>query len=99
MPGRGESTVRAIHGKSKSIVLFPPPVPDSYSFIKPDALVAISTTYESKGIGAARALAEEIIDSAYGYQYGAVLFKPTLTMSPQTFRITPPCPIPLEALT
>ncbi len=54
-----------------------------------EALVAISTTYESKGIGAARALAEEIIDSAYGYQFGAVLFKPTLTMHPQTFRTTP----------
>jgi hypothetical protein len=54
-----------------------------------DALVSISTTYESKGIEAARALAEEIIDSAYGYQFGAVLFKPTLTMNPQTFRTTP----------
>lgn len=53
-----------------------------------DALVAISTTYETKGIEAARALAEEVIDKAYGYQFGAVLFKPTLTLHPQTFRTT-----------
>jgi hypothetical protein len=29
-----------------------------------------------------------VIDSAYGYQMGAVLFKPTLTVAPQTFRTT-----------
>ena len=29
-----------------------------------------------------------MIDSAYGYQMGAVLFKPTLTVNPQTFRTT-----------
>jgi hypothetical protein len=27
-----------------------------------------------------------VIDAAYGYQLGAVLFKPTLTVNPQTFR-------------
>lgn len=53
-----------------------------------DALVAISTTYETKGIEAARALAETVIDEAYGYQFGVVLFKPTLTVAPQTFRTT-----------
>jgi hypothetical protein len=53
-----------------------------------DALVAISTTYETKGISAAKALAEKVIDAAYGYQFGAVLFKPTLTVAPQTFRTT-----------
>merc|ERR1740123_398320 len=45
-------------------------------------------TYESKGIAAAKATAEEIIDSAYGYNYGPVLFKPTLTSGEQTFRTT-----------
>jgi hypothetical protein len=50
--------------------------------------VAISTTYETKGIKAAKALAEKVIDSAYGYQFGPVLFKPTLTLAPQTFRTT-----------
>jgi hypothetical protein len=53
-----------------------------------EALVAISTTYETKGIGAAKALAGRVIDEAYGYQFGPVLFKPTLTVAPQTFRTT-----------
>lgn len=53
-----------------------------------EALVAISTTYEEKGSAAAKALAEQVIDAAYGYQMGMVLFKPTLTMAPQTFRTT-----------
>lgn len=52
------------------------------------ALVDIATTYEQSGEPAARALAEQVIDSAYGYQMGAVLFKPTLTVNPQTFRTT-----------
>ena len=53
-----------------------------------DALVAISTTHEQKGQAAAKALAEQVIDQAYGYQMGTVLFKPTLTTAPQTFRTT-----------
>jgi hypothetical protein len=53
-----------------------------------DALVAISTTHEKQGQAAAKALAEKVIDQAYGYQLGAVLFKPTLTTAPQTFRTT-----------
>ena len=53
-----------------------------------DALVEISSTYESNGQDAAKALAGEVIDAAYGYQLGAVLFKPTLTTNPQTFRTT-----------
>jgi hypothetical protein len=53
-----------------------------------EALVAISTTYEMKGKEAAKELAGKVIDEAYGYQFGAVLFKPTLTVAPQTFRTT-----------
>lgn len=53
-----------------------------------DALVAISTTYDTKGKDAAKALAEKVIDGAYAYQFGPVLFKPTLTVAPQTFRTT-----------
>jgi hypothetical protein len=53
-----------------------------------DALVSISSTHERDGQAAAKALAERIIDAAYGYQMGAVLFKPTLTTAPQTFRTT-----------
>lgn len=52
------------------------------------ALIDISTTYAENGQAAAAALAEEVIDAAYGYQMGAVLFKPTLTVNPQTFRTT-----------
>lgn len=53
-----------------------------------EALVAISTTYETRGLKEAKALAEKVIDEAYGYQFGPVLFKPTLTLAPQTFRTT-----------
>jgi hypothetical protein len=53
-----------------------------------DALVKISTTHDSQGQAAAKALAEKVIDQAYGYQFGPVLFKPTLTVAPQTFRTT-----------
>jgi hypothetical protein len=53
-----------------------------------EALVAISTTDEKKGREAAKELAAKVIDEAYGYQFGAVLFKPTLTVAPQTFRTT-----------
>ncbi len=52
------------------------------------ALVEISSTNAKSGGEAATALAEKVIDSAYGYQMGAVLFKPTLTVNPQTFRTT-----------
>lgn len=52
------------------------------------ALVDISQTHARSGQPAAKALAEQVIDAAYGYQMGAVLFKPTLTVNPQTFRPT-----------
>jgi hypothetical protein len=53
-----------------------------------EALISISTTYDEKGIAAARTLADNIIDKAYAYQSGLVLFKPTLTTGDQTFRTT-----------
>lgn len=53
-----------------------------------DALVAISTEHDTKGHAAAKRLAEQVIDTAYGYGMGPVLFKPTLTVAPQTFRTT-----------
>ena len=52
------------------------------------ALVAISDAGERQGPAAARQLAGEVIDAAYGYTLGPVLFKPTLTVAPQTFRTT-----------
>ncbi|KPA22753.1 hypothetical protein shim_10410 [Shimia sp. SK013] len=51
-------------------------------------LVAISKAYDDGGIDAARPLAEEVIDAAYGYDFGPVLFKPTLASGDQTFRPT-----------
>lgn len=53
-----------------------------------NALVNISQTHARSGQAAAKALAEQVIDAAYAYQMGAVLFKPTLTTKPQTFRTT-----------
>ena len=53
-----------------------------------DALVAISHDYETGGINKARATASAVLDHAYGYNWGPVLFKPTLTQEPQTFRLT-----------
>ena len=53
-----------------------------------NALVKIASDYESGGIAKAKATAGAVIDAAYGYQYGPVLFKPTLTTAPQTFRTT-----------
>ena len=52
------------------------------------ALVAISKAYETGGIAKARPLASQVLDQAYGYNWGPVLFKPTLTSEPQTFRLT-----------
>ena len=52
------------------------------------ALVDISSTHAKSGQAAAKAMAEKVIDAAYNYQAGPVLFKPTLTETPQTFRTT-----------
>ncbi len=53
-----------------------------------EALVKIAETNRTQGTQAAKKVAEEIIDAAYGYSLGDVLFKPTLTVAPQTFRTT-----------
>ena len=53
-----------------------------------DALVAISKAFEDGGIDAARNLASYVLDAAYGYDLGPVLFKPTLSGGEQTFRAT-----------
>jgi len=52
------------------------------------ALLDIGNVHAKEGHAAAKALAGEVIDGAYAYQMGAVLFKPTLTVNPQTFRTT-----------
>lgn len=53
-----------------------------------NALVAIATTYDDEGRVAAVALAGDVLDAAYAYQMGPVLFKPTLAAPPTTFRTT-----------
>ncbi len=50
------------------------------------ALVDISQTYKADGFEAAEALAGDVIDGAYGYQLGAVAFKPTWASGETTFR-------------
>ena len=50
------------------------------------ALVDISQTYKDEGFDAAEDLAGAVIDAAYGYESGAVAFKPTWTYGDTTFR-------------
>ena len=51
-----------------------------------DGLVAISRAYDNGGIQKARAVAGDILDSLYGFEFGPVLFKPTLSGGTKTFR-------------
>ncbi len=53
-------------------------------------LVSISTAYneDEANFEKAKAVASAFIDKAYGYDLGPVLFKPTLTREPYTFRTT-----------
>lgn len=51
-------------------------------------LVEVSETYGREGLEAAKERAAAMIDALYGYNLGAVLFKPTLAQAPRTFRPT-----------
>jgi len=53
-----------------------------------DGLVAIAKAYEADGIDGARAVANRVLDAAYGYDMGPVLFKPTMASGDRTFRPT-----------
>lgn len=53
-----------------------------------NALIQISKDFEAKGIRAATKTANNVLDAAYGYNLGTVLFKPTLTEGDHTFRTT-----------
>lgn len=53
-----------------------------------DGLIEISTSFVEQGREEAVRLAEAFIDRHYAYALGPVLFKPTLTKAPQTFRTT-----------
>lgn len=52
------------------------------------ALIQISKDFDSAGISKAKKTAEDILDTAYAYDMGPVLFKPTLAQGEQTFRTT-----------
>jgi hypothetical protein len=52
------------------------------------ALLQISKDHETGGHKKAKATAKAVLDGAYGYGMGTVLFKPTLTHGDQTFRTT-----------
>ena len=52
------------------------------------ALIQISDDFASGGIAKAKATANRVLDAAYGYNLGVVLFKPTLSHGAQTFRTT-----------
>ena len=51
-----------------------------------NGLVAISKAYDDQGIEAVNAIAGDILDSLYGFEFGPILFKPTLSGGAQTFR-------------
>lgn len=52
------------------------------------ALIQIGKDFDSKGLKAATKTANDVLDAAYGYNMGVVLFKPTLTQGDQVFRVT-----------
>ena len=53
-----------------------------------DALINISKTHAEGGLAKSKPLAGDVIDAAYGYQFGPVAFKPTWAKGDVTFRDT-----------
>ena len=53
-----------------------------------NGLIEISKTFETEGIEMATSVASDMIDNLYGFNFGKVLFKPTLSSGSQTFRPT-----------
>ena len=53
-----------------------------------DGLIAIASSYDAEGIESARRMAGSVLDAAYGYNLGPVLFKPTMASGEKTFRPT-----------
>ena len=51
-----------------------------------EGIVAISKAFEEQGIKKASTTANEILDDLYGFEFGPILFKPTLSGGIQTFR-------------
>ena len=53
-----------------------------------NGLIEISKSFETEGIEMATSVASDMIDNLYGFNFGKVLFKPTLSGGSQTFRPT-----------
>ena len=53
-----------------------------------NGLIKISKTFEIEGIERATSVASDMIDKLYFFEFGQVLFKPTLSGGSQTFRPT-----------
>ena len=53
-----------------------------------NALITISATHAEGGLAKSKPLAGDVIDAAYGYQFGPVAFKPTWGKGDETFRDT-----------
>ena len=53
-----------------------------------EALITISKTHAEAGLAKSKPLAGDVIDAAYGYQFGPVAFKPTWAKGDVTFRDT-----------
>ena len=51
-----------------------------------NGLIAISVAFDESGIDGARAIAGGLLDTLYGFEFGPILFKPTLSGGAQTFR-------------
>ena len=51
-----------------------------------NGMISISKAYEKSGIDDATIVANEMLDQLYGFEFGPVLFKPTLSWGSQTFR-------------
>ena len=51
-----------------------------------DGLIKISQIFESSGIDEAKSFASSLTDNLYGFDLGPILFKPTLSGGPKTFR-------------
>ena len=53
-----------------------------------NGLIKVSKTFEIEGIERATSVASDMIDKLYFFDFGQVLFKPTLSGGSQTFRPT-----------
>ena len=51
-----------------------------------EGIIAISEAHEAEGIEKATALANQVLDNLYGFDFGPILFKPTLSGGLDTFR-------------